>query len=75
MILFCLDFVPAVFRWEHGGRNVYITGTFNNWDKQVWMYGCDDVCTALLFFLSFLAMFSISFKSNCISLCYLCLSL
>lgn len=29
------DFVPAVFRWEHGGRNVYITGTFNNWDKQV----------------------------------------
>lgn len=30
------DYVPAVFRWNHGGRNVYITGTFNNWDKQVW---------------------------------------
>ena len=33
---FCTDYVPTVFRWEHGGRNVYITGTFNNWDKQVW---------------------------------------
>mmetsp|Transcript_13839 Transcript_13839/g.22930 ORF Transcript_13839/g.22930 Transcript_13839/m.22930 type:complete len:252 (+) Transcript_13839:144-899(+) len=32
------DFVPAVFRWEHGGRNVYITGTFNNWDKQIPMH-------------------------------------
>ena len=30
-----LEYVPTVFRWEHGGRNVYITGTFNNWDKQV----------------------------------------
>ena len=25
------DTVPTVFRWEHGGRKVYITGTFNNW--------------------------------------------
>ncbi|KAL3786560.1 hypothetical protein HJC23_006810 [Cyclotella cryptica] len=25
------DTVPTVFRWEHGGRNVYITGTFNGW--------------------------------------------
>jgi hypothetical protein len=29
------DLVPTVFRWEHGGRNVYITGTFNNWERQV----------------------------------------
>jgi polyisoprenoid-binding protein YceI len=30
-----LESVPTVFRWDHGGRNVYITGTFNNWEKQV----------------------------------------
>ena len=29
------ELVPTVFRWEHGGRQVYITGTFNNWEKQV----------------------------------------
>jgi polyisoprenoid-binding protein YceI len=29
------DAVPTVFRWEHGGRAAYITGTFNNWEKQV----------------------------------------
>ena len=23
--------VPTVFRWEHGGRQVFITGTFNGW--------------------------------------------
>ena len=27
--------VPTVFRWEHGGRNAYVTGTFNNWKEQV----------------------------------------
>ncbi len=32
------DLIPTVFRWEHGGRNVYITGTFNNWDKQIPMH-------------------------------------
>ncbi|CAN0028381.1 unnamed protein product, partial [Hapterophycus canaliculatus] len=30
--------VPTVFRWEHGGRQVYITGTFNNWEKQIPMH-------------------------------------
>ncbi|TYZ67209.1 hypothetical protein PybrP1_001394, partial [[Pythium] brassicae (nom. inval.)] len=30
--------VPMVFRWEHGGRNVYITGTFNGWSKQCPMH-------------------------------------
>ena len=29
------EVVPTVFKWEHGGRNVYITGTFNNWQKQI----------------------------------------
>lgn len=32
------ELVPTVFRWEHGGRQVYITGTFNNWEKQLPMH-------------------------------------
>ena len=32
------DSVPTVFRWEHGGRNVYITGTFNGWSRQIPMH-------------------------------------
>ncbi|GMH55143.1 hypothetical protein TrST_g2860 [Triparma strigata] len=30
--------VPTVFRWEHGGRQVFITGTFNGWSKQIPMH-------------------------------------
>lgn len=32
------DVVPTVFRWEHGGRDVYITGTFNDWNRQIPMH-------------------------------------
>jgi 5'-AMP-activated protein kinase regulatory beta subunit len=32
------DLVPTVFRWEHGGRQVYITGTFNGWSRQIPMH-------------------------------------
>jgi 5'-AMP-activated protein kinase regulatory beta subunit len=32
------DTIPTVFRWEHGGRQVYITGTFNDWNKQIPMH-------------------------------------
>ena len=32
------DTVPTVFRWEHGGRNVFITGTFNGWSRQIPMH-------------------------------------
>ena len=32
------DTVPTVFRWEHGGRQVYVTGTFNGWSKQIPMH-------------------------------------
>jgi 5'-AMP-activated protein kinase regulatory beta subunit len=32
------DTVPTVFKWEHGGRQVYITGTFNNWSRQIPMH-------------------------------------
>lgn len=37
-VLVILQMVPTVFRWEHGGRQVYITGTFNNWEKQIPMH-------------------------------------
>lgn len=30
--------IPTVFRWEHGGNNVHITGTFNNWSKRIPMH-------------------------------------
>lgn len=30
--------VPTVFKWEHGGRQVYITGTFNNYERQIPMH-------------------------------------
>lgn len=32
------DYVPTVFRWEHGGRQVYVTGTFNDWQRQIPMH-------------------------------------
>eukprot|EP00127_Corallochytrium_limacisporum_P000434 Clim_evm10s12 gene=Clim_evmTU10s12 len=27
--------VPTLFRWRHGGKMVYITGTFNNWRERI----------------------------------------
>jgi hypothetical protein len=30
--------VPTVFKWEHGGKHVYITGTFNNWKQRIQMH-------------------------------------
>lgn len=32
------SYVPTVFKWEHGGANVYITGTFNDWERQIPMH-------------------------------------
>ncbi|GBG26623.1 5'-AMP-activated protein kinase subunit beta-1 [Hondaea fermentalgiana] len=29
------DKIPMVFRWDGGGRNVYITGTFNRWTEKI----------------------------------------
>ena len=42
--------VPTVFRWEHGGGAVYITGTFNGWSRRVPMHrsGNDFVYIASL---------------------------
>lgn len=32
------ELVPTVFKWEHGGKVVYITGTFNNWERRIPMH-------------------------------------
>jgi hypothetical protein len=32
------NFVPTVFKWEHGGKHVCITGTFNNWEGHIPMH-------------------------------------
>lgn len=32
------ELIPTVFKWEHGGKHVYITGTFNNWERQIPMH-------------------------------------
>ena len=32
------DNVPTMFRWTHGGGQVHIIGTFNNWQKQLPMH-------------------------------------
>ncbi len=26
--------IPCVFTWSHGGHNVYVTGSFNNWSVE-----------------------------------------
>lgn len=30
--------IPTVFKWEHGGKQVYITGSFNNWQTKIPMH-------------------------------------
>lgn len=27
--------VPVAFAWRHGGRNVYVTGTFTDWKTRI----------------------------------------
>ncbi|CAH8431679.1 unnamed protein product [Schistosoma turkestanicum] len=27
--------LPTVFRWNGGGKEIYISGTFNNWEKRI----------------------------------------
>lgn len=27
--------IPTVLQWTHGGRQVYVTGTFNNWAERI----------------------------------------
>lgn len=34
--------VPTAFKWVHGGHEVFITGSFNNWQGKILMYPNDD---------------------------------
>ena len=27
--------LPVVFKWEGGGKNVFISGSFNHWSKKI----------------------------------------
>lgn len=27
--------LPTVFKWDGGGKDVYISGTFNNWKSKI----------------------------------------
>lgn len=27
--------ISTVFRWEHGGKTVFITGSFNGWKTKI----------------------------------------
>eukprot|EP01027_Heterolobosea_sp_BB2_P007799 GEZU01011577.1.p1 GENE.GEZU01011577.1~~GEZU01011577.1.p1 ORF type:complete len:232 (+),score=41.85 GEZU01011577.1:526-1221(+) len=42
------NMVPTVFRWTHGGRNVYIAGTFNQWRENIPMTKSGDDFIAIL---------------------------
>ncbi len=35
--LFDTSLIPCTFRWEGGGREVFITGSFNNWAEKIQM--------------------------------------
>jgi 5'-AMP-activated protein kinase regulatory beta subunit len=30
-----LSLIPTVLQWQHGGRAVFVTGTFNNWAERI----------------------------------------
>ena len=32
------NMIPTVFRWEHGGDEVFVTGTFTNWEDHIPMH-------------------------------------
>jgi len=37
--LLCVaDMVNHVFTWEHGGQNVFLTGTFTGWERHIPMH-------------------------------------
>jgi 5'-AMP-activated protein kinase, regulatory beta subunit len=40
--------VPTVFSWAHGGDEVYITGSFNNWSAKIPMHRSHDDFSLIL---------------------------
>lgn len=37
-----LETVPTAFRWVHGGNEVFVTGSFNNWQGKIHMYASNE---------------------------------
>ncbi len=37
-----IETVPTAFKWIHGGSEVYVTGSFNNWQGKILMYPNED---------------------------------
>ncbi|XP_072030915.1 5'-AMP-activated protein kinase subunit beta-2-like [Amphiura filiformis] len=42
------NMLPVVFRWEGGGRNVYVSGSFNNWRSKIPMNKSHGDFTAIV---------------------------
>eukprot|EP00128_Syssomonas_multiformis_P006624 Colp12_sorted_trinity150504_noHs@21125 len=40
--------IPTVFRWKHGGKQVFITGTFNDWKGRIPLNRSHDEFTTIL---------------------------
>jgi 5'-AMP-activated protein kinase regulatory beta subunit len=40
--------IPIVFRWDSGGREVYICGSFNNWETKIPMTNSHSDFTAIV---------------------------
>ena len=46
------NMLPVVFRWEGGGKNVYLSGSFNNWRTKIpmnkrWVYWSTKVSVCM----------------------------
>jgi hypothetical protein len=37
-----IETVPTAFKWVHGGQEVFVTGSFNNWQGKILMYRNED---------------------------------
>lgn len=37
-----IETVPTAFKWIHGGSEVFVTGSFNNWQGKILMYRNED---------------------------------
>ena len=43
-----VETIPSVFKWIHGGREVFVTGSFNNWEGKFPMQRIDDAEFSLI---------------------------
>eukprot|EP00735_Rhodelphis_limneticus_P003609 TRINITY_DN15098_c0_g1::TRINITY_DN15098_c0_g1_i1::g.24927::m.24927 TRINITY_DN15098_c0_g1::TRINITY_DN15098_c0_g1_i1::g.24927 ORF type:complete len:276 (-),score=21.32,sp/Q9SCY5/KINB2_ARATH/38.10/5e-47,AMPKBI/PF04739.10/1.9e-21 TRINITY_DN15098_c0_g1_i1:1151-1978(-) len=42
------EYVPTVFHWGHGGKQVYVTGAFNNWQEKLPLHRSGGDFTTIL---------------------------